>query len=149
MQGYAFNSEENVVLPLNTAGECRLSANSFVANADESEWPHNLSPVQRGGRMFNRVANSYIFTEPVRLKRLIKFIVWEELPPVAQRYIAALSEIEFTHRSNGDERALELAQRAWRLSDAEFSRVYIYDTNPNIFNGPDLNTIIGRNRWAR
>ena len=86
--GWWFNTEPDITLPPSLTGE-------VVIPGDVSTMVPQLARfVQRGSRVYDLTAASYIPAAPVKCS-LIRRLDWDLLPPVAREYIAAKSAYHF------------------------------------------------------
>jgi len=88
-----------------------------VLNVVSAELP-DQTIVKRGDYLYNRVTQSYIFTEDAFAQRVIRYVVWDDLPDVAQEFALNLAgaefvrdEIEDTNKQLSLEQSAELARQ--------------------------------------
>lgn len=84
--GWAFNTDEGYTLARDGSGLISLPANTLKFDPDVTQlWA--IKPVQRGTRLYDSKAHSYVFTQDV--KGTITFLLeWTDLPQAARHYIA-------------------------------------------------------------
>jgi len=98
--GWHFNSEDEITLtPDATTLEIVLGEN--VVRCDLSEYnTGNMDIVQRGRRLYDKVAHTYQFTASLKAD-LIMLLDWDDLPEPARRYITIRASRIFTDRMVG------------------------------------------------
>lgn len=81
--GWYFNTEVNVQMALTADGEIPVAPDIVHLDWESS----SVDPIIRGGRLFDRVTNSYKFSTAPKVC-LIRLLPWTDLPPEARLLIA-------------------------------------------------------------
>jgi hypothetical protein len=147
-RGLPFNTATAGTLPLLLDGTCPVPTGTVKVN-EAVTLRSRRKALLRGERMYNAEDQTYVFDEPVVYDWLVRILPWEELPPIVQEYITAMSEVEFAVRSQADPVAIQAAQQALPASEREFMREYILGFGPNLLDHPEVDLIAARNKWAR
>lgn len=80
--GWEWNREEDLELTPNESGEILLPANTLSVDASD----HTKKIVERGRKLYDREAKTFVFTEPVKVD-LITLLPFEEIPQTARDFI--------------------------------------------------------------
>jgi hypothetical protein len=99
MIGWHFNQERNFRMAPSISGEIFLPAN--CVQIDDSSYP-GIDVVERGGRLYNRTEQSYLFSKAVTVD-LTLLLEFEELPQAARTYITDKSSRIFQNRVVGSQ----------------------------------------------
>jgi hypothetical protein len=104
VQGYGwhFNTEENITLTPDSDGYIKVSNNIVRVDADPNRY-WNVDLVLRGDRLYDRVTNSYVFSGPVVITRIV-LLEFPEMPEAARNYIAIRAARIFCDRMLGSEK---------------------------------------------
>lgn len=98
--GWHWNTEINFPITPSTTGELLLPANTLkVDTTGESQ---GLDLVQRGNRLYDRVNQTFVFDQPVRVE-IVLLLPFDELPEAARSYITIRSARQFQERVVGSE----------------------------------------------
>ena len=110
--------------------------------------PSKYDVIKRGGYLFNKVDNTYIFTETLKALVVI-FLPFTELPENARRYITIRASRIFQDRSLGAN-TLHKFQQQDELSALTLLRQEEADTGDHsIFNNYDTWSVINRGRVVK
>lgn len=82
---WSFNTDRNRDLQRNQDSEILVGANVIRVVVDPFSYP-GLDVVQRGSKLYDRLANSYTFTHDIQAD-VTYMLEWEELPEYARQYI--------------------------------------------------------------
>lgn len=100
--GWHFNTEDDLILsPDETTGEIVLGDNVVRCDLSETN-TGNMDIVQRGSRLYDKVAHSYAFSYSIKAT-LILLLDWDDLPEPARRYITIRAARIFMDRMVGSE----------------------------------------------
>jgi hypothetical protein len=104
VQGYGwhFNTEENITLTPDSDGYIKVSNNIVRVDADPNRY-WNIDLVLRGDRLYDRVTNSYVFSGPIVINRIV-LLEFPEMPEAARNYIAIRAARIFCDRMLGSEK---------------------------------------------
>lgn len=147
--GWAFNTEGDFELALTSEGLARLPDNTLSVVVDHYKWRAHPLPVQRGDKLYDPKERTETFTQKVPIRRLVKLLDWEDLPPVAQDYIAARAGRMFAHASLADDRSKNEASLEELQLRRSLLTQYSYDKRANLYNSPDQAMLGRRNQWAQ
>ena len=143
--GWFFNRFYDYTLSLDTDSKIPLATNIMRVDLDINKYsPSTYNVIKRGGFLFNKEGNTYIFTKALDA-RVILFLPFDELPESARRYITIRAARIFQDRLLGantlhgfgivDEQNAMAALRQEEADTADHS----------IFNNLDSYNIINRN----
>lgn len=82
-KGWVFNTEDSVAPAKDGAGLITLPADTLSFTPDPST---SIDPVQRGLRLYDRKAHTFVFTTSVTGTRKL-LLPWDDLPQAARHYI--------------------------------------------------------------
>lgn len=99
--GWKFNTEYD--FPLTRAGDNTVSLPGNTLRFDP-EYALGTNPVQRGLRLYDAYAHSYVFSKDVK-GDIVFLLPWDELPQPARNYIAIRAARSFQGRSSVSESA--------------------------------------------
>lgn len=95
-KGWHFNSEDNYPMSIASDGSVTLPVNVAQFDVDDSD---QIDVVMRGNRLYDRIAHSYTaFGSGTLLGSVIWILGWDELPPVAKRFITMLAAHRYQKR---------------------------------------------------
>lgn len=138
-EGWHFNTEKEVPLTPTIGGLINLPAN--VAKIDLSDVDtSNVDPVQRGERLYDRKARSYVFQRAIKAD-IVYLLPFEELPEAARRYIAVKAARVFHDRFVGSD-------TLHRFTAEDETRARLALTSSNLDN-EDLNFFTTQPRFFR
>lgn len=92
-RGWAFNSESEYPLAVNTAQQVPLPANTLSVDPDGES--AGIDGVQRGSRLYDRGKHTFDFTVPIVYVSIIVEHPFEDLPETAKEYITMLAARRF------------------------------------------------------
>jgi hypothetical protein len=99
MIGWHFNQEKNFRMTPSTSGEIFLPANCAQIDASGDQ---GIDVAERGGRLYNRTDQTYIFKQTVKVDMTL-LLEFEELPLAARTYIVDKSARIFQNRTVGSQ----------------------------------------------
>lgn len=137
--GFTFNRELEIPLAPNTAGEIAVPHNTL--RVDPSDTQQDF--IQRGKRLYDRSARSYVFDGPVNCDLVIQ-LSWDELPAVARRYFTAVALERFVEGFPGADATSASRQRNLLRAEAAFRRAEIKNADPNLVQGSFVQNILRR-----
>lgn len=143
--GWHFNIEYKVEMTPDSSGFLYISENVARVDTDPSQ---ELDIIIRGNRLYNKVTNSYVFTSPITVTRIV-MLDFEEIPEPARRYIMIRAARIFMDRMVGSEK-----HHMFNLQDEVMAlgkmREYEMDTaDYSIFDEYSTASIIMRNASYR
>lgn len=101
--GWHFNTETNVeLLPDESSGFIYIG-DKIVRVDTDINYSTNYDIAVRGNRLFNKVDNSYVFSEPIKVIQ-VYLMDFDEMPEVAKRYITIRAARVFQDRMVGSEK---------------------------------------------
>jgi len=99
-KGWVFNLDLQVIYTPDANGEINLGANVLRIDTTTKVRSTTKDIVERGGKLYDREKNTSIFTDTVKVDRVI-VLNFDDLPEVARRYIAIRSARVFHDRVVG------------------------------------------------
>jgi|TARA_R110002051_G_scaffold222574_3_gene286137 hypothetical protein len=99
-KGWVFNLDLQVTYTPDANGEINLGANVLRIDTTTKVRSTTKDIVERGGKLYDREKNTSIFTDTVKVDRVI-VLNFDDLPEVARRYIAIRSARVFHDRVVG------------------------------------------------
>jgi hypothetical protein len=99
-KGWVFNLDLQVTYTPDANGEINLGANVLRIDTTTKVRSTTKDIVERGGKLYDREKNTSIFTDTVKVDRVI-VLNFDDLPEVARRYIAIRSSRVFHDRVVG------------------------------------------------
>lgn len=122
-EGWHFNTDDDAPFtPAVGTGFIDLPANVVGIDLKLSDHP-DKDVVQRGTRLYDRRARSYVFTSDIKAE-VVYFLTFEELPEQARRYIAIRAARIFHDRYVGSE-----TQHRFTAEDEQRARVTLESFN--------------------
>lgn len=97
VRGWDFNTDEAYSLEVNGDGNIPLPANTLSVDPTDSAKRY----VQRGARLYDRVAHTYTFTASVEVD-IILMLPFDELPEAARQYIFVRAGRQFQDNTVGN-----------------------------------------------
>lgn len=112
--GWAFNTEEDFPFTPDVDGNITLPGNLLQVDFDAA-YP-DITPVQRGTRLYDAKGHTYTFSKEVR-GRVVFLLDWDDLPQAARHYItiraartmqgrSAISESTYRYSQDDEQVAL-------------------------------------------
>ena len=99
-KGWVFNLDLQVTYTPDSNGEINLGSNVLRIDTTSKVRSSTKDIVERGGKLYDREKNTSIFTDSVKVDRVI-VLNFDDLPEVARRYIATRSARVFHDRVVG------------------------------------------------
>ncbi len=99
-KGWVFNLDLQVTYTPDTNGEINLGSNVLRIDTTSKVRSSTKDIVERGGKLYDREKNTSIFTDSIKVDRVI-VLNFDDLPEVARRYIATRSARVFHDRVVG------------------------------------------------
>ena len=99
-KGWVFNLDLQVTYTPDANGEINLGSNVLRIDTTSKVRSSTKDIVERGGKLYDREKNTSIFTDSVKVDRVI-VLNFDDLPEVARRYIATRSARVFHDRVVG------------------------------------------------
>lgn len=120
-RGWHWNTFYDYTLEVDTDGFITLPASTL--EVDSSGQSQHLDVINRGGRLYNKETNTFVFTDPV-VATIVLYLDFEDLPENARCYITQKAARKFQQRVFGSSELAafdrEDEQQAWfDLLDAE------------------------------
>lgn len=89
-EGWVFNTEQHYPLIPDTNNEILVPNNVLRMDISEGQVVRTTDVVKREGKLYDKLAHSYTFNEPLKFDIVWKF-PYEDLPSVFQRYITHMA----------------------------------------------------------
>ena len=144
--GWHFNIEYGVVLTPDTNGYINISEN--VARIDTEPNKYDLDIVLRGNRLFDRVNNTYIFTQEIEVTRIV-MLEFEEIPEPARRYTMIRAARIFGDRMIGSEKHHMFTGQDEMMALAKMREYEVDTADYSIFDEYSTLSAIARNSSYR
>lgn len=105
--GWAFNTELNFKLTPDASGYLVLPENTL--RADTVGQSETLDLVQRGGKLYDRVNHTFVFTEPVYADLLV-CLSFDDLPQAAKDYVTVRAARVFQAQQLGSNTVFQFTE---------------------------------------
>lgn len=139
-----WNNEQHTISPSSPEGYIMLPVNTLRVESVASTYGMNV--IQRGGKLFNKFNNSFIFTAPL-LVDLYVILPFSDIPFAAKQYVAMRSARLTQQRLLGSETLLKMESadelKAWAVLMQEEAATI----NANMLTG-SADTAAILTRWA-
>ena len=136
-KGLIFNTDLKVTLGLNADNEIVLPTNYLRVDTRPTLRSSSKDIVERGRKLYDRIANSYVFTSGVQVDAVI-LLDFTDIPEVARRYITIRSARIFQDRVLSstnihgfqlvDEQQAYIELQDYQAETADFNIFDNYDT---------------------
>ena len=136
-KGWIFNTDLKVTLPLNTDNQIVLPNNYLRVDTRTTLRSNTKDIVERGRKLYDRIANSYTFTSGVQVDAVV-LLDFTDIPEVARRYITIRSARIFQDRvlsspnihgfQMQDEQQAYIELQDYQAETADFNIFDNYDT---------------------
>ena len=136
-KGWIFNTDLKVTLGLNADNEIVLPTNYLRVDTRSTLRSSSKDIVERGRKLYDRIANSYVFTSGVQVDAVI-LLDFTDIPEVARRYITIRSARIFQDRVLSstnihgfqlvDEQQAYIELQDYQAETADFNIFDNYDT---------------------
>lgn len=130
-KGWHFNTESDVPLTPDGDGFIALPSNCLRIDADPVEYS-SIDIVQRGLRLYDRTARSYVFTAPIKAE-IVYALPFEELPEAARRYISIRASRIFHDRFVGSETEHAFSEKDELEARASLNESNLDTASTNLF----------------
>lgn len=139
VQGRAwyFNTDEDVTLTPDANREIGLSPE--IIRIDGLPRIEQIQLIKRGARLYNRTEHNFLFDNSVRVNKTT-LLVWDEVPPVPQRYMVVRASRILSDRTIGDfnQHQFSLRDEVFALADMkqwddEHAGYNVIELNASIF----------------
>ena len=145
--GWSFNTENDWVLTPDVNGYINLPIDfhSVVINDD----PDHRVYVKRGNRLYNRLEQTYEFTDPVTATKVVRILPFDELPELLRQFIVVRAGRRFQATLEGDRLINQFLERDELAAWAAFMNDEAKNARWNVVR--DSSTVLrikGVNRYA-
>jgi hypothetical protein len=131
--GWVFNTDIRYTLSPNSADNISLPSNTLRVDTTGLKRDYNKDIIERDNKLYDRTANSFIFTADVEVDIIFLFD-FTELPEIARQYITLRAGRKFQENIIGSSEMTQLQWKdeqsalfALRAADAENSDFNIFD----------------------
>lgn len=138
-EGWRFNTEYEVPLPLNVDGEIELGNNVIRVEVKRVNLT-NQTPVMRGQKLYDAYNRTYVFTAPLKAS-IVYLLDFNDLPEAARNYIAVRTARVYQQRFLGVENIYKYSLQEELLARANMLRHESDTGNYTVF---DNNSAIDR-----
>ena len=146
--GWHFNSFYDWELSLDTDNKIPLAENVMRVDLDINKYSlSNYDVIKRGGFLFNKVKNTFTFTETLKAKVII-FLPFDELPENGRRYITIRAARIFQDRLLGANTLHGFGVQDEVNALAILKQEEADTADHNIFNNLDSHNIINRHNQS-
>lgn len=99
-KGWVWNTNLDYEVTPTTSGEIILPSNVLSIDTQKVHREYGTDIVQRGTKLYDRVKNTYLFEQPLKVTMVVG-LEFDEIPEVARRYISLRSARKFYDRYVG------------------------------------------------
>lgn len=119
-KGWTFNTLLDVTYTPDGNGEIVFS--SSVKRIDFDSATSNGTYVKRGNKLFDRVNNTYTFSSPIVVNKVVELLDWDLLPDTAQRYILIRAGRKYAGRTLGSDAVEGFTRQEEQSAQVELER---------------------------
>lgn len=139
VQGRAwyFNTDEDIILSPDANQEIRVGDD--IIRLDGTPGRERVQVILRNNRLYNRTDHNFLFKSPVHVNQTT-LLVWDEVPPVCQRYLVVRAARLLADRLVGSGASHQFsirdeadALRDLKQWDAEHAGYNVYNNNMSLF----------------
>lgn len=141
--GWSFNTEKEFTLQKDNSGNIPLPSDMLRVTIDRQRYT-NVYPVVRGKRLYDQKNQTFTFTDSLVASRLIRKITFEDLPPVARRYVTIRSARVFVDRVGGGQEVHAYTEEQERDSRKTLMKDEGEVRNLNILSAPGVSRALDR-----
>lgn len=134
-EGWHFNTENEVPFTPDGSGNINLPDTILRFEVDRLD-RMTVEPVQRGLKLYDRKARSYVFSRPIKAS-VVYLLPFEELPEAARRYVTVRAARVFHDRFVGSETQHRFTQEdelrarmTLESADLDTSNVNFFSADP-------------------
>jgi len=142
-KGWVFNLDLQVTYTPDANGEIVLGSNVLRIDTTSKVRSSTKDIVERGGKLYDRENNTSVFTDSVKIDRVI-VLNFDDLPEAARRYIAARSARVFHDRVVGSGELHRFFQEDEQFAWAELLEYEAEVGDYTIFDDYDVYRVIER-----
>jgi hypothetical protein len=142
-KGWVFNLDLQVTYTPDANGEIVLGSNVLRIDTTSKVRSSTKDIVERGGKLYDRENNTSVFTDSVKVDRVI-VLNFDDLPEAARRYIAARSARVFHDRVVGSGELHRFFQEDEQFAWAELLEYEAEVGDYTIFDDYDVYRVIER-----
>lgn len=128
-QGLSFNNETGYTITPDQSGYIILPRNTLKVDTDGADVGTNV--VQRGTKLYNKDAHTYLWTKPVSLDITFGF-PFEELPPYVANYCTIRAARKYQDQYFGDNAVHSFTEQDELVARAALMDAEIETTDPNM-----------------
>lgn len=132
LAGYYFNTEYDYPLYCNQDGEIILSSSILRVDVyDSNEY------VQHGQKLYDKTNHTYLINKTLKVT-VVKKLDFEDLPPVAQKYIVMVAANDFVAKVKQSKEMYAYSAQAVVEAKAKLEEAEIDTGNFNILDGMNI-----------
>lgn len=135
-QDWKFNTILDLEYEPDDDGEVTIPGYAYVEFDDIHQY--ELAPVLIGDRVFSRKKNTYVLNEAIKIRRAVRSIAWEDLPPAVQLYIIKLAQNTFVSTVLGDTSSIRHTQESLMRAYTELNRYRVKENNRAFISMPSV-----------
>lgn len=132
LTGYYFNTEEDYPLYPDANGEVKVADSIVRADIDGDD-----EFVLYGQRIYNKTQHTYVINRTLSAT-IVKRLLFEDLPPVAQRYIVMVAANDFVAKVKQSKELYAYSAQAVAEAKAKLEQSEIETGNFNMLSSFDL-----------
>lgn len=144
-KGWTFNTESNYPLVPDMAGAITLAANIVRVDQDEAHDSSDYDLVQRGTQLYDRKNRTAVFTKTVKAE-VVLLLNFDQLPPIARRYITVKAARVFQARVVGSESLHAFTEEDEKEAREAFEEAEGENADYSIFDNYTVARSVDRNR---
>jgi hypothetical protein len=148
MEGWHFNTESNYPLTPNVSGAITLPQSIIRVDLDSQNDTGDYDLVQRGTTLYDRKNRTAVFTRTLKAEVVLLFS-FDELPPVARRYISVRAARVLQGRMVGSETLHGFTQIDELNARLSFEEAEGENADWSIFDNYDVARSVDRNHGYR
>ena len=143
LRGWWFNTELGCTFPPDDDSKI-----PFPPNAAAVEFYHGSTgqadPIERGNFFYDRTAQSFTFTQPLKADRVVWLLDFDDLPETARIYIKVSAARLFATRLTASPQIVGYSQQDEAMARTEFLRDHTRQSRLNMKDGDLPSRIVAR-----
>jgi hypothetical protein len=143
--GWQFNTESDYPLVPDINGLITLAGNIVRVDQDSNTDSGDYDLVQRGTSLYDRKHRTAVFTQTVKAE-VVLLLPFDQLPPIARRYITVKAARVFQARVVGSETLNGFTERDEMECRTAFEEAEGENADYSIFDNYDVARSVDRNR---
>lgn len=141
-KGWWFNIDWGVVYEPDVTNEISIPSNISSVRME------NVDYVRRNGKLYDKVNQTYKFTDTQKAYQQIRLPTWDEMEADMQVYVGYISAAEFVLNETGDATLVQNYRTEAGLALLELKKTNLRMKNLNVFNGAKYRSVRGGSQPA-